>query len=154
MLDKPKDVVLKTDGEYYESFVKNTNGGTKRVMMGIFKVMGKDTNLFCSRGSDKEKIIELAEVAEQTYNNAISTLRKLDLIVPTGSPIPNEYQVNCLLAYKGRFDKVWNTGMEIEKRITGMEHEKMIGSVESKEAPMTDDDYKKLGMMTKHGKVM
>ena len=144
---KLKGVKLDTGSDYYNAFMKETTGSEKRIMLAILKHMGKDTNLFCSGQQDKEAILEDADVSNQTFKNAMVRFRELCLIIPTGSKVRGEHQVNIFFAYKGNFSRVWNVGAEIEKRLSGMEHDRMYGpdDIDEKETTLKVADLAKIG---------
>ena len=150
MKQKIRGVKILVEGEPYDRFMRETGSHEKRVMLAILKVMGKDTNLFVAGGSDKEEVMELADVSDQTFRNAMVRLRQLQLIVPTHSGVRGEHQVSILFAFKGDYGKVWNVGRDIEERVTGIAHQAMAptGS-DSDELPMTKSDLAKVGARAK-----
>ncbi len=143
-------VRILVENEEYGRFMHGTTDSEKRVMLAILKVMGKDTNLFVAGGSVRDEIMELANVSEQTFKNAMVRFRQMGFLISTHSGIRGEHQVSILFAVKGDYGRVWNVGRDIEERLTGIAHQAMVPtSIDGEDAALTKEDLAKVGAMAK-----
>ena len=115
-----KGVVIMTDGSQYNVFEKSASGTAKKVMLGMMKYMGIDSNLIIMKNKTIDLISKDSGLSQDQIRNGITELKKLQLIEPTRL-LTAEYIIDPTFAFKGDKTKVWRAYGTIEQKLGNTE---------------------------------
>ena len=141
------------ESKEYSMLENETTGTAKKVILSMIRYMEKDMNQIIVNGATLDSIVKDTGLSVSQVRKAVSELKGLRLIEPTGQ-IRAEYIVNPLLAIKGEPRKVWRFYGSIEQAKGNSSATKMNEplTLEGKSLPLRDADYTAVGKYIKRAK--
>jgi predicted transcriptional regulator len=140
-MKKTRGVDLKVNSEAYNILENTITGSGKKMMLSIFRLMTKDTNIITINGATLDEICSETKLSQQQVRDKVSELKKHGLIEPTGA-LRAEYIVNPTLAIKGSEIKVWREYGKLERNNNPNTTIMAEGVVlDGKELPLREEDF-------------